>query len=273
MNIVKRAIVSLLQKAGWEIIKHPSGGCYDVRPAVTLGEDAFRDVQRIYERPCRTIFDVGANIGQTAEKLASCFPEARIFSFEPGEAAFARLQTVSQRLAAVSPWKLALGRESGAATLYQYHFDETNSLLPKASGAEDFIVDSSHMSEAGTSSVHVTTIDEFCSENGIASIDLLKIDTQGYELEVLAGARRLMQSVPFIYVEVAFVRYYEQQPLFQEVYQFLHERGYRLVALYESGYLTHYYQVGGNALFVHESYGARPAAQRRWSLGRLNISW
>jgi FkbM family methyltransferase len=272
MNIVKRAIVNLLQKTGWDIIKHPNGG-YDIRPAVKLGEDAFRDVQRIYRRPCTTIFDVGANIGQTAEKLASYFPEARIFSFEPGEAAFARLQTVAQRLAAVSPWKLALGRESRAATFYQYRFNETNSLLPKAIGAEDFIVDSSYMIEEDTSTVDVTTIDEFCSEHDIASIDLLKIDTQGYELEVLAGARRLLQSVPFIYAEVTFVRYYEQQPLFQDVYQFLYERGYRLVALYESGFLTHYYQVGGNALFVHESYGARPAAQHRWKLGPVKVSW
>ena len=60
-------------------------------------------------------------------------------------------------------------------------------------------------------------------------------------------------AVALVHMEVSFVGYYEGQPLFAEIYQFLYDRGYRFVSLYESGFLTHCYLVGGNALFVHES--------------------
>jgi hypothetical protein len=46
------------------------------------------------------------------------------------------------------------------------------------------------------------------------------------------------------------------------VYQYLFERGYRLVWLYETSFHTHYYSLGANALFIHESIGARVRSSR-----------
>jgi FkbM family methyltransferase len=168
-----------------------------------------------------------------------------------------------------------LGRVVGDGTLFRYGSDQTNSLFAKADGAEQFLFDSSYMGECGTVQVKMTTIDDFCKDESIGQIDLLKIDTQGYELEVLKGATRLLnsKSIGIIYTEVCFVRYYQHQPLFQDVYDYLYKQGYRLVALYESGYLTHYYQVGGNALFVHEAMGKIRPPTRSLSLGSVRISW
>jgi hypothetical protein len=77
--------------------------------------------------------------------------------------------------------------------------------------------------------------------------------------------------IPIVYMEVCFVRYYEGQPLFPEVYEYLYDRGYRLVGLYETGFLTHFYQVGGNALFVHESVGARPRGKTILRVGPIEL--
>jgi hypothetical protein len=77
----------------------------------------------------------------------------------------------------------------------------------------------------------------------------LKLDAQGYELRILDESRTLVErlAIPLIYTEVCFVRIYEGQPIFPEIYQYLFERAYRLVWLYETSFRTHYYVVNGSA--------------------------
>jgi hypothetical protein len=106
--------------------------------------------------------------------------------------------------------------------------------------------------------VKLVALDDVCAESG-EHPDLIKVDAQGLELEVLSGASNLLtgKTPPLLYLEVSFVRFYEGQPLFDELYQWVFVRGYRLTALYETAFRTHYYQVGANALFVHESMGQR----------------
>jgi hypothetical protein len=110
--------------------------------------------------------------------------------------------------------------------------------------------------------VRVVTLDQFCAEHQIDRIDLLKVDAQGFELRVLNGARQLIErvAVPVIFLEVCFVRIYENQPLFPELYQYLFDRGYRLVWLYDTNFHTHFYSLGANAIFIHESLGRREQA-------------
>jgi hypothetical protein len=132
-------------------------------------------------------------------------------------------------------------------------------LLRTSAKARDYLVSADQMDLLSTTTVRVLTLDRFCADHAINKIDLLKIDTQGYELKVLEGAQGLLSrsSIPLIYLEVCFVPYYQDQPLFQQVYEYMYDRHYRLVGLYESGFLTHYYRVGGNALFVHDTMGKR----------------
>jgi hypothetical protein len=58
---------------------------------------------------------------------------------------------------------------------------------------------------------------------------LLKLDVQGFELEALRGAERVLASVDTVLTECSFVPFYSGQALFDEVRDFLHERGFRLV--------------------------------------------
>ena len=64
-------------------------------------------------------------------------------------------------------------------------------------------------------------------------IDFLKIDVQGYELEVLKGSARSLLDVAVIYIEVSFVELYKQQPLFFDIHAFLTKFGFKLFNLYE----------------------------------------
>ena len=82
----------------------------------------------------------------------------------------------------------------------------------------------------------LTTLDENCADQRIAWIDLLKIDTQGYELEVLWGAAGLIAGaqIRLVFLEVIFSEMCEGPPPFDVLFRLLVDRGFRLVALYNS---------------------------------------
>ena len=273
-----RAVKALLQSAlntfGWQALRRQGKG-YDIRRKMRLGRNHIKDIRTILGNRVQVIFDVGANDGQTVRAFLPAFSRASIYSFEPDPRTFERLAASVRDEPRVRVVNAALGRETGNATLFRSKLDQTYSLLPKAEGAEQYVFDAEYLVNAGTVAVRITSIDEFCAENGVEHVDLLKIDTQGYEVEVLEGARRLLNSgsVSMIYAEVCFVRYYERQPLFQDVYELLYDLGYRLVGIYESGFLTHSYQVGGNALFIHERLGGLAPAERKVVVGSLRICW
>jgi hypothetical protein len=103
--------------------------------------------------------------------------------------------------------------------------------------------------------VLVRTIDQFCDEEGIDKIDVLKSDTQGFDLEVFKGAEESIRKkkIGLIYFEIIFADQYKKLPSFSESFDFLTARGFKLVSFYKI-----YYQrkLAGwtDALFVHESY-------------------
>ena len=250
-------------------------GGYDLLRKLSFGISHVKDIQKILGKRIEVVFDVGANDGQSVRTFLPAFPFATIYSFEPDPKTFQRLELLLGRQSRVRPVCRALGSSSGTAQLFRFNLDQTNSLLPKAEGAEQYVFDKNYLKSQGTVSVPITTIDDFCAMESIRRIDLLKIDTQGFEIEVLQGAKALLSqgAIAMIYTEVSFVSYYGGQPLFHEVYEFLYRADYRLVGLYESGFLTHHYQVGGNALFVHSSLGSVREQQPRLSVGSVRVCW
>jgi len=86
------------------------------------------------------------------------------------------------------------------------------------------------------------------------SIDIFKLDIQGYELEALRGANHLLKEIPLVFTEVEFIPLYQNQPLFSDLEQFLRSCGFRLYNLYElwthpDGQLT-----AGDALFINHRF-------------------
>ncbi len=149
-------------------------------------------------RPLKMIFDVGANEGQTAAEFAHWFPTATIHSFEPVAANFQKLQQRVAGLPRATAHHAGCGSTSGTQFIHYGGHHHLHSLV----GAADPQAGDAAASVAGEQ-VTVTTIDEFCADQRIDSIDLLKTDTEGYDLEVLKGAQGLLSrgAVRFIFVE------------------------------------------------------------------------
>jgi FkbM family methyltransferase len=265
---VKRRALELVARAGFDVQKQASGfPPYRFLRRIPLGRDALADVKTIHGGEIQWVFDVGAHVGQSAALFSDMFPAADIHSFEPDPDSYRELKELAGRCyPRVRAVNAAAGDADTEARFFVNKSSQTNSLLKTRAGAGQFLVETDGLDPRRETTVRVLTLDRYCAEHAIERIDFLKLDTQGYELRALDGARSLLerQAVPLIYLEVTFVPLYEHQPSFANVYQYLVDRDYRLVWLYDSSFHTHLFAIGANALFVHERLGTRitPALDR-----------
>lgn len=246
---VHRALARLGVAAG----RDPLGRGFRVRRLPRLGRDPLADVKRILARTPRVVFDVGAHRGESALAFLHAFPGAAIHSFEPDPAACAALREALRPYPRASAHCLALGDAEGEATLHRAAFGQMSSLLPVAARAGEHH-DAALLRPAGEVAVCRTTVDRFRAEHGTGPVDLLKIDTQGYELHVLRGAAEALArgEIGLVYLEVQLVPVYEGQPPFSALLDFLGGYGYRLVGLYDPGFRGRHYLAEADALFVSE---------------------
>lgn len=185
-------------------------------------------------RTPRIIFDVGANVGQTAQKYSSAFPKATIYSFEPFPDAFGALQKRFEGNPRVKPVSMALADKKGQIEFHVNEHKGHNSLFPPSESARQVV------RPVKVIEVPVTTIDCYCEEQSLDRIDVLKMDIQGGELLALQGAIGMLQrgTIPLIYTEVMFAPTYQHQAEFHQLYSFLSGFGYTLFNFYSLRYLS-----------------------------------
>jgi len=220
-------------------------------PNAVMGYDLARDLALVVPKQNPLCFDVGANKGQTIAVLQDCFADPVIHAFEPSSATFAGLSKQSFRAGgAVSLHQLALGEAVGKQTFHNYGTSELSSLLPlNRNRSESIFADQTIVSEE---SVTVDTLDHFCTKQAITHIDLLKIDTQGYELSVLRGGASLLGAgrVSAVLLELNFSPLYTGQSDPLAVLAFLRDHKLRLVDFYEKERMKNRELSGTTALFT-----------------------
>lgn len=173
------------------------------------------------------VMDVGANRGQSVLAFRRNFPSSVIHAFEPSPTTFAHLKEATINLENVHLNNSGLGAGSEHRILMEGSQDTVSSLLAPG---RDF-----QWSPASRSvEVSMESLDFYCETKGIASITVLKSDTQGFDLEVLKGAIGMLTQhrVQMIFVELNFLAFYEGMPAFEDVYIFLKKLGFELVSFY-----------------------------------------
>lgn len=179
------------------------------------------------------VLDVGASIGHYGRWIREAGYEGRICSFEPMSAEFSRLQKATAEDPLWDCRQLALGSEPGTAEINVAGNSQSSSLLPMLARHQQAAPSSVYI---GTEQVEVSTVDTIWDEVvGDARRPFLKLDVQGYELEVLRGAARSLPRLHGIQAELSLVPLYEGGPLWLEMIQFMLDRGFRVAGL-EAGY-------------------------------------
>lgn len=197
------------------------------------------------------IFDVGANIGQTASDYSRVFPEARIHSFEPFAENFEHLLENTRLLPNVTAHRLAMSDRNGDLEVRRDHhpLSQWNSI---SSAYQDTLA------ERGLFTMEVLELqrgDSFCEREKITSISLLKIDTEGHEMEVLEGFQELFRNgaIQCVLVEVGFGSDAIHGG-FQEVNRFLLERAMFLCGFYDTDFMEDGTTNYTNAIYCHSKY-------------------
>ena len=192
-----------------------------------LGHNQENDIKKIIgPKKSPTIFDVGANIGQSVVYYKRLFPSAEIHCFEPLPTAFEKLKVNTHRYSNVLFNNYALGKEKRERILYENSASDMSSFMKLGGKGWGKIVD--------THEVNVDTLDNYCEQKNISYIDLLKIDTQGFDYNVLLGARKTMDAnkIRALYMEFTLQDVYDDTPRMDIVLKEIFDHGFKLVCFY-----------------------------------------
>ena len=191
---------------------------------------------REFLRACRSfgtdvILDIGANTGQFAQSLRHAGCTGHIVSFEPLSDAHVQLMSAAANDAL---WdvaeRCAVGAAAGETQLNIASNSYSSSLLPMLDRHSVAAPDSVYN---GVETCRVIALDDYI-ESTFSDPTVtfgLKIDTQGYEAQVLMGARRSFSRIRVIMCEMSLVLLYEGAPTMAELCRLLVEAGYRCVAI------------------------------------------
>ena len=177
------------------------------------------------------IFDVGANEGQTIELMKKLFPRCSIRAFEPAMELVASLRG-RYRPPDVVVEGMALGAVREERLFRHYGNSRLSSFLEVAQNPVNPFAETVLSDEAAVS---INTIDEYSREHGIERIHLLKVDTQGFDLNVLKGATQMFSAnaIDCVLVEINFIPLYVGQCRPGELMDWLGDFSFAPVAFYE----------------------------------------
>lgn len=106
--------------------------------------------------------------------------------------------------------------------------------------------------DIGEEIVNVRTLDDWVQQERVESVDILKLDTQGYELKILKEGRKILKKVSLVYSEVNFHPQYKGSTNFFELTNYLHQNGFQFFNIYNI-YRINNIAIFSDALFVNES--------------------
>jgi FkbM family methyltransferase len=174
------------------------------------------------------VIDVGANCGQYAAALRAAGYRGRIVSFEPLAEPYGALAIAAGRDARWDTRRLALGARRTVAGVHVAEDSRNSSLLAVGRRHLRAVPDSRAIAHEET---EVDRLDDVWPRLvGGARRPYLKIDTQGYELEVLRGATAALDAIVLVEAELSLVSTYDGGPLFADVVGFLGEHGFQPIA-------------------------------------------
>ena len=178
---------------------------------------------------CFTLLEVGAvKISEEEEpfyELLDYFPSSKIVGFEIDKEVCDKMNLSARD--GVKYYPHALGQFNEKKELYITNHPMCSSLYKP----NEDLISLYHNFEAAylksKTTIETITLDNFLETNNIGSLDFIKIDVQGAELDIFRGGKKALKDVLKIVCEVEFIHHYENQPLFGDVCKFLN--GYDLM--------------------------------------------
>lgn len=215
------------------------------------------------------IFDVGANQGQSIKKYKKLYNDARIHSFEPQAKEVEILKKKYENDQKLFLNCVAVGEKQGTLD-FNINVESSHSsfknLIPNTTWIKKRSLREKIKSEKYTIEkipTRIITLDDYAKKNKVNNIDILKIDTQGYEDKVLQGAQELLKNkkIKLIKLEMIFSEIYENPLQIYDVEKFLILNDYKLFGISNGGSLISHYIYQADFIYVspevYENFNTR----------------
>jgi FkbM family methyltransferase len=171
-----------------------------------------------------TVIDAGANVGQFARAVQLRFPQAAILSIEPLDDIADQLAANLSDVPGHKIFRTALGAHDGETRFFRNSYSQSSSVLPmlkKQGGLLEGLYETEEFH------VRLSRLDTLLSSETLTPNVLLKLDLQGNELEALKGAEKTLTQCSHILLETVFEQEYVGEPIFEELWSYLKQQGFR----------------------------------------------
>ena len=215
----------------------------DSMGASSRRDDASTFVRKVHRRALRETFgrwarsrsyrriwiDVGAHEGETTFPYAAADPSLLVYAFEPNLHAASRIMG---RLRNYVVLPIAIAEKDGSAELQLNAYEQSSSLLPADEAGVKSWVTEQEFKVVGSVTVPTMRLDTFLNGAAIESVDFLKVDAQGLDLEVVKSAGDRLGDVAKLQLEATTVAYrqYEGAPGKSVIVEYMQSKGFRLAA-------------------------------------------
>jgi len=163
----------------------------------------------------KVIADVGAFRGEFTEEVSKTFPDAKFFMFEANPSKEEGLKAFSKKYGEkVKLYMNCLGSTAGQEVTFHQ--------MEMASSVLDEHIDQ----HSNTVKLLTQTLDNIFTAENISKVDFIKLDVQGYEVEILKGFTKYMPTVDVIFIEVSLLDIHKGVPLFRDVVEFMYGFGF-----------------------------------------------
>jgi len=212
---VRQLVKNSIQSLGWDIVRYPT-------PLI----DGFTKI--LLQNKFTLVLDVGANDGSYAKLLRRLGYHGKVISFEPLIAPFKQLEEYARRSS--YPHEVlncALGEYDGKANMHVSQNTVSSSLLPSTNMLVDAENATRYVREEETELFRLDTLWPRLVSQKEEKV-FLKMDVQGYEKYVLAGATQSLSKIDGIQLEVALIELYAGETLAEEMWNWIRSQGFSL---------------------------------------------
>lgn len=194
--------------------------------SLTRKRKTFDDIYKKEFKIKPVIFDIGANDGQSIERFKKIFPKSTIHSFEPIKECFQNLKKKYLYKKDIILNNIALGSKEKIEKFYVNTNSYTSSFY-KINKRYNYLHNNDQQMQI--EKIKVMTLDKYILKKKINKIDIVKIDTQGYELDILKGGiKNLKNKIKFIELEIIFVDYYKKKVNLSDINNIMIRNNYYL---------------------------------------------
>lgn len=163
----------------------------------------------------RVVIDIGAYKGEWTAFCKGLWAHSSVLMLEGNPQRAAALQEISRRWDKVTAEHALLGPAPQSAVNF-YEQESASSVLPEAAKQNQPFT-----------TLPMRTLDDVTEGTIFRKPDFIKLDVQGYELDILQGGRRTLQSAEVVLTEVNFIAIYQGAPLLRDVIEFFASEGFR----------------------------------------------